>query len=161
MNIKIRKANKNEKYDILNIYKSLIGFPGCTWNEYYPTLEDVEDDLEKNSTYVICDDKKIIGAASARRDEELDTIESYSKESKYPCDLARVGVSIKYQNMGIGKMLLEYIEKDVKKMGFDSIRFLVSKKKSRALALYNKCGFSPCGNTIRYDVDWYCYEKMI
>ncbi len=161
MDFEIRMAKKYDAVKISNIYKSLIGVPGCAWNENYPTLEDVENDISKNSLYVLCHSDEIIAAAAALKDDELNELTCWGENIKYPCELARIGVSVRYQNKGIAKELLKYIEKDVLNRGFDGIHFLVSKTNQKALSLYNGLGYHKCGETNMYDLDWFCYEKKL
>ena len=80
---------------------------------------------------------------------------------KEPCDLARIAVKTKYQNKGIAKYLISYIEKQVIKRGFDGIHFLVSKTNPHAKAVYDKMNYICCGECKMYDKDWYCYEKKL
>lgn len=161
MNLEIKMAKINDKEEIIKIYKSLIGFPGCTWSNEYPTIEDVYKDINKESLYIVYDDKKIIAVATAGKDEELEHLECWSKEIKAPCDLARIGVVKEYQSKGIAKILVKYIEQDVLKRGFDGIHFLVSKTNPKALAVYDRLEYKKCGETIMYDINWYCYEKKL
>ncbi|MCI8641750.1 MAG: GNAT family N-acetyltransferase [Clostridia bacterium] len=161
MSLEIKMAIADDVNEIAKIYKSLIGYPGCTWSEEYPTIEDVENDINKKSLYVMQDKGKIIAVAAAGKDDELENLECWNKEIKFPCDLARIGVIKEYQNKGIAKELVRYIEKDVINRGFDGIHFLVSKTNPRALALYNNLEYCCCGETIMYDIDWFCYEKKL
>ena len=161
MKLEIKMAKINDKEEIIKIYKSLIGFPGCTWSNEYPIIEDVEKDINKESLYIAYDDKKIIAVAAAGKDEELEHLECWSKEIKEPCDLARIGVIKEYQNRGIAKILVKYIEQDVLTRGFDGIHFLVSKTNPKALAVYDRLEYKKCGETIMYDINWYCYEKKL
>lgn len=42
----IEKALPEDAEEIYAIYSSLKGLPGCTWNDEYPTLDFVRDDIE-------------------------------------------------------------------------------------------------------------------
>lgn len=161
MNIEIRMATTKDENEILKIYQSLVGTSGCTWNEEYPTMEDIRNDIIKNSLYAMCNEEKIIAVAAAGKDTELDHLNCWSKNIKQPCDLARIGVLKEFQNKGLAKKLIKYIENDITKRGFDGIHFLVSKTNLSALAVYNKLGYKSCGETNMYDIDWFCYEKPI
>ena len=159
--MEIKKAQKENIEEILDIYKSLLGYPGCTWNEEYPTLIDVEYDIEKDALYMIVDDYKIIGVATAVEDSYLKNLSCWNKEIKNPCELARVAVLKEYQNKGIAKEIIRYIENDIRSKGFDGIHFLVSKTNPRALNLYNSLSFSCCGEVVMCENDWFCYEKKL
>ena len=51
--MEIRKAKKEEIDEIVAIYKSLIGYEGCLWNEYYPARKDVENDINDDALYIL------------------------------------------------------------------------------------------------------------
>lgn len=162
MKYEIEIADMSHTVEILSIYQSLIGSPGCSWNEAYPALEDVETDIKTGSLYMMCGaDRKVIAAAAAGRDEELEPLDCWNGEITRPCGLARVGVRREYQNQGIAKILIRQIEKDVIRREFDGIHFLVSKTNAGALAVYHKLGYQRCGETALYDINWYCYEKKL
>ncbi len=47
----IEKASAADQAEILVLYRSLIGQPGCTWCEEYPDEEIVAEDLHSGSLY--------------------------------------------------------------------------------------------------------------
>lgn len=161
MEYRIEMATEENIEEILSIYHSLIGKDGCTWDFNYPNIDDVKNDIDKKSLYILLKDKKIIAVAAAGEDNELKELDCYSKNITVPCDLARIAVRTEYQNKGIAKYLISYIEKQVVKRGFDGIHFLVSKNNPHAKAVYDKMNYICCGECIMYDKDWYCYEKKL
>ena len=46
-------ASPNDIPEIINIYHTLIGTPGCTWGLDYPNLETAESDIKNESLYVL------------------------------------------------------------------------------------------------------------
>ena len=153
---KFSLAKTADVSEILNLYHSLIGTPGCTWNLDYPNKEIVETDIEQESLYVLRNDNsRIVAVAAAGKSSELDEL-SWSPGK--PCDLARIGVLFEMQNQGIGTIILKNVKNEVKQRGFDGIRMLVSRSNHSALALYDKNGFHKCGETFMYGIDFFCYE---
>jgi ribosomal protein S18 acetylase RimI-like enzyme len=141
---------------VFALCQSLIGTPGCTWNEHYPTAELVQADIRARSLYVLKDAQgAIVAAAAAGGERELDDL-AWGPEN--PCELARVGVSLSYQRQGIGSYLLKQVIKAVKRRGFDGIVMLVSTSNTTALSLYEKHGFTRCGEINRYGFDFYRYQ---
>ena len=69
--MEIRKTKKEEIDEIVAIYKSLIGYEGCLWNEYYPARKDVENDINDDALYILKDDNVIQAVAYAGIDKEL------------------------------------------------------------------------------------------
>ena len=148
-------ASYDDIPEIVAIYHSLIGTPGCTWDLDYPSRESAESDYQSKSLYVLKKDGKIVAAASAGDFNELGHLR-WTPE--HPCELARIGVTPSMQKQGIGTALLQNVMKTMREKGFDGIRMLVSKTNPAALALYEKNGFSKCGEVFMYDIDFYCYE---
>ena len=141
--------------EIVGIYQSLIGTPGCTWDSEYPNRESAEYDLGNKSLYILKKDDKIIAVATAADYGELGHL-PWAPEK--PCELYRIGVVPTMQNQGVGTMILRNIIKTVEEKGFDGIRMIVSKTNPAALALYDKNGFERCGEVSMFDMDWYCYQ---
>ncbi|NDV45934.1 GNAT family N-acetyltransferase [Paludibacter sp. 221] len=152
-------AKRSDTPEILKLYRSLIGTPGCTWHSEYPNREITESDIDAESLYMITDKShKIIAVATAGKDNELDELDW---ESKNPCYLARVGVLTEKQGLGIGGLLLKKVIFAVKKRGFDGIRMLVSPDNTAALALYKHYGFAKRSEVYMYDHDYLCYELIL
>jgi len=148
-------ASPNDIPEIINIYHTLIGTPGCTWGLDYPNLETAESDIKNESLYALKDDGKIIAVASAGAFNELGHLRW---KPKNPCELARISVAPAMQRQGIGTIILQNAMNAVKNKGFDGIRMLVSKTNPAALSLYEKNGFERCGEVFMYDIDFYCYQ---
>ena len=141
--------------EIVSIYHGLIGTPGCTWDLDYPNRESAEYDINNNWLYILKKSGNIIAVASVGDFDELGHLEWTPKK---PCELARIGVMPTMQKQGIGSIILQNIIRTMKVKGFDGIRIIVSKTNPAALALYEKNGFIRCGETFKFDKDWYCYE---
>ena len=58
----LKKAGMEQAEEVMSIYRSLVGSPGCTWSEKYPVMEDVERDIANDSLYVLYDGPAIIAA---------------------------------------------------------------------------------------------------
>lgn len=157
----ITKAQKSDKNEILSLYKSMIGSKGCVWDEFYPSVDIIAEDISLNSLYCLKDiNNTIIATASCGKGDELNELEWNSKSLK-PAELARVCVRKEYQNKGIASYLLSYIKSDIKKQGFDSIRLLAESNYTSANMLYKKNGFVCYGKTFIYDHYFNCYELML
>lgn len=153
----IRKADINDADEILGLYHSQIGTEGCTWNEDYPSMIDIMEDIQSNSLYCFADENSmLVACAFAGESNELNDIEWNSVIKNY-CDLARICVRREYQNKGIATLFLNNIIADLKLRGFDGIRLLVGKKNLSAIALYKKAGFTYLCDKRMYDIDFYCY----
>ena len=141
--------------EIVGIYQSLIGTPGCTWDSDYPNKATAESDIGSKSLYVLKKDGEIVAVASAGEFNELGHLPWTPKK---PCELARIGVRPTMQKQGVGTVILQKVMETVWEKGFDGIRMLVSKTNQAALALYEKNGFVKRGETFMFDHDFFCYE---
>lgn len=159
--MEIRKAKIEEAEEILKIYKSLIGYEGCLWDEYYPNIEIVNNDIKKETLYVALIGNEIVGAAQAGIDEELFNMEFFSKEKKNPRDLSRVAVKKEYQKQGIARKIIAYIEDELRKEGVDYMYLTVGKTNIKAYNLYKSIGYETKGEMVKFDIDWYCQEKKL
>jgi serine/threonine-protein kinase len=148
-------ATHDDIPEIAGIYRSLIGTPGCTWDEDYPNKETAEHDISNGWLYALKKQDKIVAVVSIGNFDELGDLEW---KSKNPCELARIGVRPELQKNGIGTLLLLHCFEIAKNQGFDGIRILVAKTNTSALALYEKNGFEQCGEVNRFDIDFYCYQ---
>jgi ribosomal protein S18 acetylase RimI-like enzyme len=148
-------ADYNDIPEIVGIYHSLVGAPGCTWSMDYPSRATAEADINSKSLYILKKDDKIIAVASAGEFNELGHLQWKSKNA---CELARIGVMPGMHRQGIGTMILREIIKLARDKGYDGIRLLVSKTNPAALFLYNKNGFVKRGEVFLFDIDFYCYE---
>lgn len=148
-------ANYSDLSEIIDLYHSIIGTPGCTWSLDYPNKENVESDIKSKSLYILKYDDKIVAVAAAGSFNELDHLQW---EPKNPCELARIGVMPIMQNQGVGTIILQNVINSMKKKDYDGIRMLVSKTNSAALALYSKNGFAMCGETFMFGIDFYCFQ---
>jgi len=148
-------ANDSDLSEIMELYHSIIGTPGCTWSLDYPCEENVEADIKSKSLYILKNHDKIVAVAAAGSFDELDHL--YWRPKK-PCELARIGVDPTMQKQGVGTIILQNVINTMKSKDFDGIRMLVSKTNSAALALYNKNGFEMCGETFMFGIDFYCYQ---
>ena len=90
----IEKASATDQAEILALYRSLIGRPGCTWCEEYLDEEIVAEDLHSGSLYCARENGSIVGAVSIEwRDEEVERFDCWSKENEPAVYLSRVAVS--------------------------------------------------------------------
>jgi len=150
-------ANYDDIPEITNIYHSLIGTPGCTWDLDYPSRETAEYDIKNGFLYVLKNSEKIIAVASAGNFDELGDLEW---KLKNPCELARIGVMPTMQKQGIGTIILQYIIEAMRAKGYDGMRFTAWKNNHAALALYDKNGFEKCGEVFRFGRENCCYQMQ-
>ena len=160
--MKYRPAEISDETEILSIYHSNIGLPGCTWDDDYPSTETIKYDISVDSLHCMTDDENsLIAVASLGKFDELDDLSCWDKSVRNWCDLMRIGVRSDLHGQGYGSMILDYIIKQAVKENFDGMRIIVSKTNPKALGMYHKFNFKHCGETNKFDIDWYCYELKL
>ena len=142
--------------EIMDIYHSLIGTPGCTWCLEYPDRALVESDIAAGSLYILKKNDRIIAVAAAGAFDELGHM---SWTPKNPCELARIGVIPELQGRGIGALMLNKVMQAAVERGFDGMILLVSKTNPMALSMYEKNGFERRGETFMYGNDYWGYQR--
>lgn len=146
---------------VLQLYRDVVNTPGCTWDDTYPAMENIAEDLAQGALYCLRDAAGMpAAAASIGALAELDDL-AWPEGSCAPCELARIGVRPDLQGRGIGTRMLDECITIARRRGFDGIRMLVSPGNAAALALYGKRGFSCTGRTFRYGLDFLKYQKLL
>lgn len=147
---------------ILALYRSLIGLPGTTWNEYYPGPEEVERDIARGSLWCLWGpDGTLWGAASLGEDDpDIRDLSCWAPAAN-SCELTRVGILKDLHGRGLGEEFVRCLLRNAAREGRDMARLLAGSENPAALRLYEKLGFAPCGGTRMYDVDWVCMEKKL
>lgn len=109
------------------------------WDSIYPTEEDFEDDIIHKNLYILEEEQEIAAlyVINQEADEEYSNC-LWNKPAETACVLHRLCVSPRYQNKGLGKCILNHIEKQAKEMSYQSIRLDVYSKNPYALSLYRK-----------------------
>lgn len=116
------------------------------WDEIYPTKEDFLSDIERDQLFVGCEGGDICAVYAVNTDCD----EQYKNGSwNYPNSdfrvIHRLCVNPKYQNRGIAKHTLNYIEENLANDGVESVRLDVFAENPFALSLYQKNGYKTVG----------------
>ncbi|MBE5802520.1 MAG: GNAT family N-acetyltransferase [Clostridiales bacterium] len=145
----------------VQLYDSLKGLPGCTWDEGYPDREIIEADIACNSLYGAFDGDELIAVGAAHPDNELTHLDCWTIPAEKPCVLSRIGVKQCKQGQGLAGQMVRYMEEEMRLSGFDTVHMLVSPGNEKALRAYRSCGYQECGSTRMYEEDWLCFEKKL
>ena len=118
------------------------------WDEEYPTREDFAQDIKTGSLYIVSEDGET-AAVYVISEEAEDAYKECDWENANPCVLHRLCVSPERQGRGLGKRILDRVERQLADMGYDSVRLDVFSKNPRAMRLYEKNGYVRRGHA-----DW-------
>ena len=116
------------------------------WDELYPTRHDFEEDIKKDSLFVVLDEGALMAfyVISGECDEQYGNGHwQCADETAYV--LHRFCVSPRMQNKGIGKAVLTHIEKQIKDLGYQSVRLDTFTQNPFAQRLYRHSGYEPTG----------------
>lgn len=162
MNMKFIRAEQEEAEEIMGMYRAAMGSEGCTWCMEYPNQEVLENDLKRKDLFCMKSEAgEILGAISIDDDPEIEELGCWSPEQQPGAELARLVVKEAYQNQSIARKLLLAGMKELKKRGYKSVHFLVSKTNYRAIRSYGKLQFEKRGEAELYGECWWCYEKEL
>lgn len=154
MTVKYRKAEPNDIEEICRIVHDAVDVMErgniFQWDDLYPAKRDFQKDIEKSQLYVGSVNGQI--AVIYTLNQECDNAYKngkwkYKDGSFYV--VHRLCVNPAFQNKGIAKSTLLYIEEQLKETGIHVIRLDVFSNNPFALRLYNSLGYSRVG-----DADW-------
>ena len=158
---KIMMATEADRDEILSLYKAQIGRDFCPWNEFYPSGENIDEDLSRDALFVLKTNGIIKAAISIEEDESVDVLPCWNKQLSPAGELARLAVLPEEQNKGFGRIMLKFGMDELKRRGFYSIHILVNKYNVKAIGCYQTFGFHVVGECHMYEQDFLCYEKEL
>lgn len=154
---------KNENInEIKELYADIRNNTYTLWDENYPSEDLIKWDIERKGLWGVFNNQTLIaitfiGARCEDGEEDFTWQDTFKNRGTF----ARIGVSPKYQNQGIGTYLVDFVLKELKFQGFDGVRILVGTQNSNAIKLYSKFGFINCGIAERYGHKYYLFELRL
>lgn len=132
------------------------------WDEFYPTQDDFLEDIQKNQLYVGYVDGRIAVVFAINQECDAEYANGKWKEPEKPfAVLHRLCVHPDFQQRGIAKQTLCYIEKKVWTEGKQAVRLDVYSKNPYAVPLYLNCGYQKVGSVEWYKGTFYLMEKYL
>lgn len=150
MLLKYRKATPNDIEEIYSIVRTAIDAMErdniFQWDDLYPAKEDFQEDGDKSQLYVgsVNGQIAVVYTLNQKCDKEYENGKWNYKDKPFYI-IHRLCVNPIFQNRGIAKSTLLYIEKQLTEMGIHVIRLDVFSKNPFALRLYNSLGYSEVG----------------
>ena len=155
-----RKAEKKEAKLIKVLYRSVIGDPFCTWDESYPGEEEIRGDLEAGTLYVLEEAGDLIGAVSIVPENEFDELDCW-KVKENAREFARVVIRPDLHHQGLSRYLVDGVLKELKSQHVAAVHIAVARDNIPARKLYQKAGFSFCGEADMFGHHFILCEKML
>ena len=156
----LRQARNEDLSRIMQLYRSVIGHPGCNWSISYPNEANLYEDFHSQNLYVLCKGKKIIGAGSIVPQNELDDLSCWRYQENTR-EIARIVIAPAYQGKGHGKYMVRKLCSRMRSAGIQAVHLLVSTENYHAIRLYRNAGFFGRAQCKRYGNMYYALEKKL
>ena len=160
--MQIKKLSKENLQEILRLYYEIRNGCYTLWDKDYPSEELILFDIERDGLWGVFQGNELIAICYAgERCEDGEESFTWRKAFARRGTFARIGVSPKHQNKGVGTFLLRFVLDELKNQGFDGVRILVGTKNENAISLYQKFGFENCGTAERYGHEYFLFEREL
>lgn len=165
----IRKAHISE----LQVIKSLT--EACAeamikkgiyqWNEHYPSLEKLKNDIAAEELYVLEKDDRVLGimVITETMDDEYIPIKWLSKNNKN-IYIHRLATHPEVWGQGYAQKLMNFAEDIARQNHFESVRLDTFSQNTRNQKFYESRGYQRLGNIyfpMQSEHPFYCYELLI
>lgn len=137
----LKIATEMERSRIRQLYRSVIGTPGCTWDDSYPDEINLSADLNAGTLYILEAGGVIAGAVSVVPVRELDGL-FWQITGENCCEISRVVIAPEFQGQGLAAVMLEMLFSRLRESGKTAVHLLVSADNVPALKTYRKLGFA-------------------
>lgn len=133
------------------------------WQDGYPNLGVIQNDIDKNAGFVLTEEDTIIGySALLINDEpEYEKIEGKWLTTDDFVVFHRVAISESHLGKGLAKKLLEFIEKFALSNNIHSIKADTNFDNFAMIKVFEKLGYTYCGEVYFRGSSRKAYEKVI
>ena len=144
------KATKEQTKEVFSVFSAAVNHMEQQgihqWDEIYPDLPTITEDIAKNQMYIGMIDNNIAVCfvLSEEYDEEYKNGKWQWPDSKF-CVIHRLCVNPEFQNRGIAAKTLDFIENISKSQGYESIRLDCFTQNPYSRKLYEKAGYTVVG----------------
>ena len=165
----IRKAKLNDLRKIKKLTeacaKALQQQNISQWNEHYPSLEKLQNDIEKEELYVLEEENMIIAiiVLTPNMDEVYRNIDWLSKTDNN-LYVHRLATSPEFWGKGYARTMMDFAEEFAKNKNFTSIRLDTFSKNTRNQKFYKARGYTKLGDVYfphKNEYPFHCYEKLL
>jgi GNAT superfamily N-acetyltransferase len=133
------------------------------WDDVYPDLQAVEQNVADGTLYVALEDDRCLGSVclSEEQDEAYKTVRWSGSEPVLV--VHRLCVSPSEQRRGVASLLMDFAEAKAAEFGYASIRLDAYTGNPQAVALYARRGYSVAGEVRfpRRAHPFKCMEKTL
>lgn len=150
-------------YDVIKAAVCLMREKGIfQWDEQYPSIEILREDIKRNELYIGILESRIAAVfAMSRKNDEAYNNGGWGYEGEKIAVIHRLCVDPKFQGCGIGRQVMQFIEKTALEKGIKAIRLDVFSENPYALRLYEKSGYRKTGKEIYRCGKFFLMEKLV
>lgn len=132
------------------------------WDEIYPTKDDFLEDIRNSQLWVGCIEHQIAVVFTINHSYDAEYANGEWKNPEKSFDVIhRLCVHPQFQNKGIAKQTMAYIEERILSEGKHAVRLDVFSKNPYAIALYLGCGYQKVGVAKWRKGIFYLMEKYL
>lgn len=133
------------------------------WQDGYPNLEVVKNDIKNSYGYVLTEAKTIIGYCAILINDEPEYL---NIEGKWLTNadfviVHRIAISESHIGKGLSKTIIENIEDLARNINIHSIKVDTNYDNFAMMKIFDKCGFSFCGIVHFRGSPRRAYEKVL
>jgi ribosomal protein S18 acetylase RimI-like enzyme len=162
--MEFRKALLSELPSVYALYHEVIttgAKQGTTsWNEKYPTLSIIREDVEANRLFTLREEDRLVAAVVLMETDDLDE-EPLGWAPVKSCVPVRLCVAPGFQGLGFGEITLGALFSHCRAAGYESARLLAGASNAPANRLYERLGFTPKGKVRLYGSEYNAYELIL
>ena len=136
------------------------------WNEHYPSLEKLQEDIEKEELFLLEENKELVGiiVLTSHMDEEYIPIEWLTLKDTKNLYVHRLATKPQQWGSGNGRKLMDFAEDFARKNSYDSVRLDTFSQNQRNQRFYEARGYKRLGNIYfpkQSEHPFYCYELVV
>ncbi|MDD4761184.1 MAG: GNAT family N-acetyltransferase [Bacteroidaceae bacterium] len=134
------------------------------WNQYYPDIEVIIEDIEKRTLYLIKKEDEYQGIITLDKDQPTEyTKIPWLSPTGRNLIIHRLAVHPKWQGKGIAMKLMDFAEEYASKNNYVSVRLDAFTANPNSNRLYEKRGYKIVGQIYipMRELPFHCYEKLI
>lgn len=165
----IRLVKADEANDIFLVYRECAKYHAekgfFQWDETYPTLDIVKNDIELGQLFGIYQEDECMGIISLNHDEPKEYANlTWNDQSTNYIIIHRLCINPKHMKKGLAKKLMSFSEKWTKDNGFSSIRLDTYSPNKGAIQFYSGINYIFKGEVYfekRKEFGYSCFEKTL
>ena len=165
----IKKAERSDLNQLLEITKScakhMIDKEIYQWNEFYPSKEVLQKDIELQQLYKLEIDHKIIGLIVLTEIEDIEYKDvKWLTKNHQNLYVHRLAVDPQFQGKGYAQKLMDFAENYALKNNFISIRLDTFSQNKRNQQFYKQQNYKQLGSIYfpkQSEHPFYCFEKIV